>query len=175
MSRNKNQQVSADATDLQIGDSPTTTAVNVQHIDPTLENTLKVLQTLPGYVSIGVSGSGGAAQVPAEIVNKFNFNDKGASEDQMDATFDFTTVTGQRRINWKSEQDGKEVEQHSYVLENCSVTAGGKTFLSSVPFGAYQEMVAAGNNTATFSLKKSSNKAGTRTYYSLRIINLKAA
>jgi hypothetical protein len=165
-------KVSADAETITVpteGSTQTTTAT-VAHISPEIENILKVLSMQAGYVSIGID-TGGAAAIPATIIDKFKFDDNGATSDRLDGVFNFATVSNQRRIAWKN-KDGKD--EFSFVLENVEVTSGKETFFGSVPYAAYLQMVAAGNNAATFSLKRSANESKTRTYYSIRLTGLKA-
>ena len=169
MSRNKNAQVNANVGSITIGDTATETATNVAHISPEIETLLRYLTAQPGYVGIGID-SGGPAAIPEKVLAKFTFNNEGATPDRLDGVFDFKTVTGQRRISWKN-AEGKD--EFSIVLEGVTIVTGEGEFVGSVPYAAYQQMVQAGNNTASFGLKRSMNKSETRTYYSVRITSLK--
>lgn len=174
MKNAKNIQVSADADGITApnvtGNATTDTqTTEVAHISPEIETLLRYLTAQPGYVGIGID-SGGPAAIPEKVLAKFTFNNEGATTDRLDGVFDFKTVTGQRRISWKN-AEGKD--EFSIVLEGVTIVTGEGEFVGSVPYAAYQQMVTAGNNNASFGLKRSMNKSETRTYYSVRITGLK--
>lgn len=139
-------------------------------LSPAIESTLSVLVKQSGYVGIGVST--GAAAIPAEVLAKFNFDENGNSTNTLAGTFDFSTVTGERRIEWTDAQTNKP--QHSYVLEGVTVTSGQSTFQASIPYEGFLQMKQAGDANATFTVKRSTNASKTRTYYSVRLAGLKA-
>lgn len=139
-------------------------------LSSSIESTLSVLVKQSGYVGIGVST--GAAAIPSEVLTKFNFDETGNSTDTLTGSFDFSTVTGERRIEWTDTQTNKP--QHSYVLEGVTVTSGQTSFPASIPYEGFLQMKNGGNAEAAFTIKRSKNKAETRTYYSVRLAALKA-
>lgn len=140
------------------------------NLNADIKNALKVLAEQPGYVGIGADASGGPT-IPESILKDIKFDDQGNSSQTQSGVFDFSTVTGKRRIEWKTEE-GKD--QHSYVLEGVTVTTGQGSFTTSVPFAAFQQMEAASNPNADFTFRQTPNKKNTRMYYSIRVSGLKA-
>ena len=137
-------------------------------ISPAIKQTLDILTKQAGYVGIGM---GSATGLPSTILAKFTFNDKGLSTDKMTGSFDFSTVTNERKIEWENANGQK---QFSYILEGVTITTGEGQFQSSIPYEGYLQMQAAADNNAEFTLKQSSNKAGTTFYHAVRLIGIKS-
>lgn len=138
----------------------------MKNLPSSIEQEMQVLTKQAGYVGIGIDTSG--AGIPEPVLSKFKFDEKGNSTQRLTGAFDFSAVTGARRIQW--ERDGKQ--EHSYVLEGVKVTSEQVEFSTSVPYAGYLQMKEAGDDKAEFTLKQTPNKANTRMYYSVRLVGL---
>lgn len=138
----------------------------MKNLPSSIEQEMQVLTKQAGYVGIGIDTSG--AGIPEPVLSKFKFDEKGNSTQRLTGSFDFSAVTGSRRIQW--EREGKQ--EHSYVLEGVKVTSEQQEFSTSIPYAGYLQMKEAGDDKAEFTLKQTPNKANTRMYYSVRLVGL---
>lgn len=160
MSRNKNQQVSADAADLQIGDSPTTTATNTVQTSDAVRLILEEMAARPARFLVITAGEGSTTILKPEVLAQFG---EDGSKEQV-AMFDFSKATAIENVVKQGDYAGKTL-----VTIVATVTIGeGDPFACRINGGDAQRVIASGNakwNTKVI-YRDGENRKGAKIKYS---------